>query len=100
MELKTKHTLIGEPFKKKGKKYMKIVDYKLITEPKRVYFDFENLFNGDPVLGRTTLSFFNEQWKDIYDEIKPQYEESFGLVFKEIANRIFTKVPLNEIFLE
>lgn len=79
---------------------MRLVDYKLTTEPKRVYFHFDNLFNGDPVLAPTTLNFFNEHWKDIYDEIKPQYEESFGIVFKEISNRIFTKVPFNEIFLE
>lgn len=79
---------------------MKIVDYKLSIEPKRVYFDFENLFNGDKILGQATLNFFNEHWKDIFEEIRPQYEESFGLVFKEIANRIFTKVPFDEIFLE
>lgn len=100
VNLKTTHVLQGEPFEKKGKKYWRLNDYKLTLEPELVTMYFGNLFNGDRLLGESTNTFINEQWRDIFGELRPGYEETFGIIFKDIANRIFTRVPFNDIFNE
>lgn len=43
--------------------------------------------------------FLNENWEDILRELQPPMEEALGLTFKAVANRIFHKVPLNQIVL-
>lgn len=98
--LVTTHELIAEPITKKGEIYMKLKDYKISFTPKRVYMSFTNLFNGDKALGDNMNHFLNENWEIVFNELKSGYEETFGLVFKEVTNKIFTKVPMRKIFLE
>lgn len=95
---KIEHRLIGEPYEQDGVKYMKLKDYKVSFDPKRVYIHFENLFN-DKVLSETMNRFLNENWEIAFNELKTGYSKSFGKIFKEISNRIFTKVPFDQIFL-
>lgn len=95
---KIEHRLIGEPYQQDGVKYMKLKDYKVSFDPKRVYINFENLFN-DKLLSETMNRFLNENWEIAFNELKIGYSKSFGKIFKEISNRIFTKVPFNQIFL-
>ncbi|XP_059622686.1 protein takeout-like [Phlebotomus argentipes] len=97
--LKTVHELIGEPIKKKGEVYIRFKEYNIKLLPKRVYLNFENLFNGDKVLGENMNRFMNENWELIFNELKGGYEDTFSYVFKDVTNKIFTKVPMNKIFL-
>lgn len=62
-------------------------------------FNFENLFNGDKRLGDEINKVLNENWDSIYNDVRSSYDESFGLIFKDIANRIFNRVPFNDLFL-
>ncbi|XP_060647528.1 protein takeout isoform X2 [Drosophila nasuta] len=95
---KIEHRLIGEPFEKDGVKYMRLKEYRVAMEPKRVYLQFENLFN-DKTLSEGMNRFLNENWETVFNELKVGYSKSFGLVFKELSNKIFEKVPFDNIFL-
>lgn len=95
---KIEHRLIGEPYEQDGVKYMKLKDYKVAFDPKKVHIHFENLFN-DKLLSETMNRFLNENWEIAFNELKSGYSKSFGKIFKEISNRIFTKVPFDQIFL-
>lgn len=44
--------------------------------------------------------FLNENWKEILGEVQPAFQEALGATFKEIATRLFTKVPYDDIFLK
>lgn len=66
--------------------------------PERVYFQYDNLFNGDETLGPNMNKFMNDNWKEIFNEMKGPFEESFGLIFLDITNRVFSRVPIDEIF--
>jgi len=35
----------------------------------------------------------------LFKELQAAYEETFGLVFTKITNDIFTRVPMNKIFM-
>ncbi|KAF6215777.1 hypothetical protein GE061_000112 [Apolygus lucorum] len=82
----------------KGKvKYFKNEKMLLKVTGKKVYFKFDNLFNGDKRLGDNMNVFLNENWELIWEEVQPAISASLGQAVKEISNRIFGKVPSTEI---
>lgn len=58
----------------------------------------DNLYKGDKVLGDSTNLFLNENWEEIFNEIKRSIFEAFGLIMQNIINVIFRKLPYNELF--
>lgn len=101
-ELSSVHELKGDYFTKPedGETYINVTDYRIKFKPKRVTFQFENLFQGDKVLGQTMNQFMNENWKAVFNGLAPDYEKFFGAKFKDFANNVFKNVPMKKIFLE
>lgn len=97
--LVTKHEIIGEPIEENGELFMKIKLYKIKLVPEKVNFDFQNLFNGDKLLGDTMNNFLNENSQIVFSELRGSFEESLSYIFKDITNKLFTKVPMDKIFL-
>lgn len=44
--------------------------------------------------------FIKENWKTIFDDMKPSLFEAFGGVFKKLLNKVFSTVPYDEMFLQ
>lgn len=44
--------------------------------------------------------FINENWDEILKELQVPIEQAFSATFKEITNRVFSKVPVDKIFLK
>lgn len=88
-----------EKFDKDGKNYVRITKFDVKLDPKEVNFFYDNL-GVDETIGKEVQKVLNENSKLIFTDIKGDYEESYGQIFKEISNKIFTKVPINEIFLD
>lgn len=65
----------------------------------RLYMQFDNLFNGDKVLGAGMNQFLNENWQDILNELKPVLKKAIGKIVKGLVNPIFSKFPYNDLFL-
>ncbi|RZB40295.1 uncharacterized protein BDFB_013164 [Asbolus verrucosus] len=97
---KINHTLHGELFDRKGKTYMKFVNYTVTLRPEIVRFHFANLFNGDDRLGDEINKVINDNWSEVFTDVRDGYERSFGLIFQDLANRVFTRVPLKDIYLD
>ncbi|XP_047522660.1 protein takeout [Pieris napi] len=100
VNLVVKHDLIGEPIERDGETYMRIRDYRVKFIPKKVHFQFTNLFNGDKRLGDRMNLFLNENSDLVFNELKEAYEKSLSSVFQDVANKIFNAVPMNKIFPE
>jgi len=98
LNTKIEHRLIGEPFERDGVKYMRLKEYRVELNPKRVYMHFENLFN-DPLLSQTMNRFLNDNWELVFNELKIGYAKSFGKIFRNISNKLFEKIPFDSIFL-
>lgn len=90
----------GDYFQKNNKTYINLHTLKLKLRPKRVHFFFENLFKNDQKLSSTINNFMNEQWELVSNNMLPGYEREFGKLLAEIANKIYSFVPTNEIFPE
>ncbi|XP_024876958.1 protein takeout-like [Temnothorax curvispinosus] len=97
-DLITKHEIHYEKFQKDGETYMRSTKYMVNFIPKHVSLHFDNLFNGDNILGEQMHRFLNENSDLIFKELEAPYEETFGLVFTKLTNDIFSRVPMNKIF--
>lgn len=66
----------------------------------RLHFDFKNLYNGDKALGDSTNLFLNENWQDIFKEIKQNIFDAFTLIAENVLKNVFNKVPYKDLFSE
>lgn len=83
---------------KKGKKYIQTERFQLDFDTSRLHINLENLFNGDKRLGDNMNQFLNTNWRDILTELKPAITYAVEEILKGIINRIFMKVPYEEVF--
>lgn len=97
-KLKARITIPCKVFEKDGEKYLKAEDVTANLKPEKVEFQFENLFNGDKRLGDEILKLLNENWSDVFEDIRPGYEEAIALIAKDVTNLIFRKVPYGKLF--
>ncbi|XP_072377445.1 protein takeout-like [Diabrotica undecimpunctata] len=94
------HTIYAESVEKKGKEYWHFYNYTVTLRPEKMIYEFENLFNGDKKLGDQILSVLNENWSELFTDVRDGYEKSFGLIFQGLGNRVFSRVALEDIFLD
>lgn len=59
---------------------------------------FGNLYNGDKALGETTNLFLNDNWRDIYNEIKGSIFDAFSLIMQSMLNNLFAHHDYNHLF--
>ncbi|XP_043250259.1 protein takeout-like [Colletes gigas] len=97
-DLRTHNDLYCEKYEKNGETYLKVKKNVVKLSPARVTMQFDNLFDGDTLLGEQMNRFINENSDLLFKELQSPYEETFGLVFAKIANDIFSRVPVNKIF--
>ncbi|KAJ3651981.1 hypothetical protein Zmor_017984 [Zophobas morio] len=99
-DLNETFTFHFEEYEKKNKTHFKVVSTKITMEPGRITFNLENLFNGDTskVLGDNVLRVMNENWKEVFEDVKASYEDAFGQVFAALFNNLLAKVPVEQIF--
>jgi len=62
--------------------------------------NFENLFNGNKLLGTTANQFFNENWMHILNEMKQVLGSSIGNIVKKALNPVFATYAYADLFLK
>ncbi|XP_065365345.1 protein takeout-like [Calliphora vicina] len=91
---------MGTPVEKDGATYMHIEVLNVDTVPKKMVYNVQNLFNGDKALGDNMNLFLNENWQEIYNEVRGSLNKAYGDVFKGIINAVFSKYPYEKYFTE
>ncbi|XP_078051421.1 take-out-like carrier protein, partial [Augochlora pura] len=97
-DLKTHNEIHCEKYEKDGVTYIRVTKYDVKFTPKRVTLKFDNLFNGDTILGDQMNRFINENSDLLFKELQSPYEETFGLVFAKISNDFFSRIPFDKLF--
>lgn len=87
-----------EETKKKGKTFIKIVSTEITLDPGHVSYKFANLFNGDKKLGDNINQVLNDNWKEVFDDVKDGYIGLIKTVVTSLLNNFFAKVSLEEAF--
>lgn len=77
---------------------MEATDLKLLAKPKRIFYHFENLFNGDKTLGDNMNSFLNDNWEAIFKEVQESFQNAFADIFQKIISDVFSKYPYDKFF--
>lgn len=98
-ELTTKAKIKGVKVRKNGVDYLQVKDFKVEFLPKRVTYDFSNLFSGPnpDVITKSVLDTLNEDIA-VFNEQKSGYELAFGKEFRKISNQIFSQIPFDSVF--
>jgi hypothetical protein len=87
-----------EEVKKKGKTHMKFVSGKGTFKPSSIVFHFDNLFNGDKLLGDEINKVVNENWKLLFEDIEDTFLNAMTKILINILNHFFSKVSIEEAF--
>ncbi|XP_055910644.1 uncharacterized protein LOC129945005 [Eupeodes corollae] len=90
--VRLKMSLLGESVVRDGETYMNVKNVKLNIDTSRLYFEFLNLFNGDKTLGDNMNLFLNENWKDIYGEVRGSITSAFASIFQSVVNNVFSNL--------
>lgn len=90
----------GKAVTKNGKTYLKAENLKLAFSISRMTFDLSNLYKGDKVLGANTNLFLNQNWLEVFTEIKKSVFSAFAQITENVVNNVFAKVPYDELFYQ
>ncbi|KAH0816311.1 hypothetical protein GEV33_006480 [Tenebrio molitor] len=63
-----------EEYVKKGQKHIKVVESKFSWTPERLVFKLENLFGGDKAIDDNINQVFNDNWKELNDDVAPNFK--------------------------
>jgi hypothetical protein len=75
-----------------------VVKNKLLIDLQRMNFKLDNLFNGDKALGDNLNQLMNDNWKELYIDVKSSYEEAFGKIFASVFDNLLARVPIAQLF--
>lgn len=90
----------GKSVTKNGKTYLKPENTKLSFTTTKIILHLSNLYNGDRTLGDNTNLFLNENWQEVWPEIRESVFSAFSQIAENVLNNILTKVPYDELFQE
>ncbi|XP_076255830.1 circadian clock-controlled protein daywake-like [Rhynchophorus ferrugineus] len=96
MNLKIVLTL--EEYIRDGTQYYKIKSIILDMPISRLSGHFDNLFNGNKLLGDNFNRLLNDEWEVIYNDIKRPLEEAYEDQFKMYIQKFLDQVPAKELF--
>ncbi|KAJ8917336.1 hypothetical protein NQ315_002358, partial [Exocentrus adspersus] len=94
------HKSTCEKYAVKGKTYLKLTNYTMDIKLDKITMDFENIFPGNAQISAEILKTLNDNSDAVFKDIKSGFEQVFSSIHLTMANKVFSKVPLNEIFLD
>ncbi|XP_053946598.1 protein takeout-like [Anastrepha ludens] len=83
-------------FEKAGFTFDNVTAVRVDLNMTRVRTNFENIFNGhSKEVERSTNEFFNENWRDFYEALKPIIIETVETILYDIMHKVFILIPAN-----
>ncbi|XP_050509196.1 circadian clock-controlled protein daywake-like isoform X3 [Diabrotica virgifera virgifera] len=64
----------------------------------RVYFKFDNLFNGNEQLSKTTHEVANAEWRAVVEEMNPTIKGTVRSIAGLLVNAVASRVPYDWLF--
>lgn len=92
--------LKGDFVEKDGETFIELTNFTLTLNPKHATFVFTDIFKSDKKISENINQFMNENWKIIFDLLIPTYCEKLSEQFKDYSQKVFSKLPAQNIFLE
>lgn len=67
--------------------------------PASIAFNYENLFDGNKLLGDNVNKVLNEEWEAVYKDVGRNYETNFARFCLLVTKAVFSNVPAKKLFL-
>ncbi|XP_049947883.1 protein takeout-like [Schistocerca serialis cubense] len=83
----------NKPLEREGEVYWDIKNFTVKMDVGKIYIQFDNLFNGDKLLGDNMNKFLNESMDLLVEDLKPAIELALAATDMDVARRLFSKVP-------
>lgn len=93
-----KQLIDAEVVTKNGKDYLHVKSVRVHMKLAKLQIHF-NSKTGSPEVNETINTIVNENWRDIYKELKPALEENIAEVITSIIGPLFDNIPYQEFFL-
>jgi hypothetical protein len=85
-----------EEDKRNGKTHLKFIDHHLALDVGHVYFHFDNLFDGQKELGDNINKILNDNWRDVFDDVKEGYVQVVNTIIQSLLTNFWQKVSLED----
>lgn len=95
--LEIRQIVEADVIERDGKDYLDIKNIRVHMKLSKLTIKF-NSRTGNPQINETINKVINENWRDIYSELKPDLEKNTGDVIKAIVRPIFLEIPYQEFF--
>ncbi|KAF6200076.1 hypothetical protein GE061_006377 [Apolygus lucorum] len=82
---------------KGGKVYYKMNKMHIKLDCDKFHQDYENLFAGNKQLADQMKVFLDENHKEVFRELSPSLGEALSAGLLQLSNRLFSKIPKDEI---
>lgn len=83
-------------YEKGGFTFYNVTNVQVKLNMTRVRTQLDNLFNGNsPEVERSTNQFFNDNWRDFYEALKPLIVDTVQNTLQDILGKVFHLVPAN-----
>lgn len=83
-------------YEKGGFTFDNVTSVRVALNMTRVRTRFDNLFNGNSKeVERSTNEFFNENWRDFYEALKPIIVETVEGILFDLMHKVFNLIPAN-----
>ncbi|XP_015514386.1 protein takeout [Neodiprion lecontei] len=89
--------LIGSVVQRQGVDYLIFKKVDFVLNPQSMKLNFSNLFNGNKELGDNMNKFLNENWSQVYDELRHSFQNAFALTIADLTHRFFAQVPYDSL---
>ncbi|KAL3270988.1 hypothetical protein HHI36_021491 [Cryptolaemus montrouzieri] len=87
-----------ETFTKDSETYIRGKRSQMVIDIKQGHYKFDNLFDGNKLLGDNLNMVLNDNWRAIFDEIISGYAQAYADGMMEVMNKLFEKIPIREMF--
>ena len=81
-----------------SKTYYTTASTEMQSDVEHAHFQFDNLFNGNKELGDNVDLVLNDNWRQVVDELHPEYNEIVRQILTGMIEKVWTKVSLEEMF--
>lgn len=82
-----------------GEDYLEIESVKVEMTLQKMSIDLKDNLNENVIVG-TISQVLNENWRDIFNELKPDFEKNIGDVIKSLIAPVFHAIPYRSLFAE
>lgn len=81
-------------YEKGGFTFDNVTNVQVKLNMTRVRTHLDNLFNGrSPEVERGTNQFFNDNWRDFYEALKPLIVDTVQNILQDIMGKVFHLIP-------